>query len=273
MGCRATTLCLRDQYADLTVDELGGLLGSFQNSPPASSPVGLLVVRDPDPFTGANFQQIEGARLPRLGARTAEYGPVLPASKATPAEETGIACDRSHGFFRGRLYQIFMDTVPGVFSQQSGGYRGEETVDCDIFCRYSDNKGDSWSDLVRVNDDSGGFSQFLPRIAVDQTSGHVAISYCDASLDPNNTKIVLRLALSRDGGKTFCRSVRVSVGLTNAQITGDNGCGSYAANVLGDYLGLDFFSGRLFPVWADNSHSSVSPSYTELLIARLRVNY
>ncbi len=199
------TFSFGDQYADLTVDELGGLLGSFQNSPPASSPVGLLVVRDPDPFTGANFQQIEGARLPRLGARTAEYGPVLPASKATPAEETGIACDRSHGFFRGRLYQIFMDTVPGVFSQQSGGYRGEETVDCDIFCRYSDNKGDSWSDLVRVNDDSGGFSQFLPRIAVDQTSGHVAISYCDASLDPNNTKIVLRLALSRDGGKTFCR--------------------------------------------------------------------
>ena len=130
-----------------------------------------------------------------------------------------------------------------------------------------------------MNDNSGISSQFLPQICVDQTSGYLAISYADASEDPlgQNKQIVMKVALSRDGGKTFSRCFRVSVGLTESLLASDNPCEYSERNVLGDYLGLDFHSAQIFPVWADNSapfgYPGSGPKDTELYTARLKVSY
>ena len=43
--------------------------------------------------------------------------------------------------------------------------------------------GATWSNPVRVNDDAGTNSQFLPFIALDQTTGYIAVSWYDCRND------------------------------------------------------------------------------------------
>jgi hypothetical protein len=111
-----------------------------------------------------------------------------------------------------------------------------------------------------VNDDSGTNSQFLPRIAVDQTTGNIAVSWYDARNDAGsgssgstnsiaNDDAQLYATVSTDGGVSFQPNVRVSTGTSNAG-TASNGID------YGDYTGLDFYNGHFYPVWADNSNST-----------------
>src|SRR5258706_3336660 len=53
----------------------------------------------------------------------------------------------------------------------------------DIRVRFSSDDGGSWSGTQKVNTDRTKNSQFLPRIAVDQTSGRVGMSWYDARND------------------------------------------------------------------------------------------
>ena len=46
--------------------------------------------------------------------------------------------------------------------------------------------GAAWSAAIRVNDDATTRSQFLPRIALDQATGHVAVIWYDCRNIPGN---------------------------------------------------------------------------------------
>src|SRR5207245_2847297 len=82
----------------------------------------------------------------------------------------------------------------------------------------STNNGATWSSRVRVNDDTigNGKSQFLPRIAIDQTSGNIAVSFYDCRNSPGNTTTELWATISADGGATFLPNVKVSAGVSSA---------------------------------------------------------
>ena len=98
-----------------------------------------------------------------------------------------------------------------------------------------------------VNDDGSGRSQFLPRIAVDGSSGFVGVSWYDARNDSDNARVQVYAAVSGDGGATFGANVRVSDGMSVHRVGWNLDFGGYA--------GLAFFGGSLFPVWVDNSVS------------------
>src|SRR5262249_13135790 len=85
--------------------------------------------------------------------------------------EANLAWDHSSGAHRGRVYLSYTDESP------SG------SNNTDIMLRYSDNNGTSWSPAVKVNDDTGSNSQFLPDLAVDQSNGNLAIGWYDCRND------------------------------------------------------------------------------------------
>jgi hypothetical protein len=128
------------------------------------------------------------------------------------------------------------------------------SYDTDINVRYSDDSGTNWSAPVRVNDDpvGNGKSQFLPRIALDQTSGFIAVSFYDCRNSVSNNTTEFWAAVSTNGGASFLPNVKVSAGVSSALATGALG----NKFDYGDYSGLTFFGGVFYPCWADNSNST-----------------
>ena len=76
----------------------------------------------------------------------------IPAQNSRSIDaEANLAWDTSGGVHNGRLYMVYVDEVPV-----------NESNDTDIFVRYSDDNGATWSARIRVNDDATTRSQFNP---------------------------------------------------------------------------------------------------------------
>ena len=107
------------------------------------------------------------------------------------------AVDRSYGPYRGRLYVVYTDVRFGS---------------PDILLRYSVDRGDTWSEPVRVNDDApgNGAEQGLASIAIDG-NGHVQVQFLDRRADPGpEVRVAVTLATSTNGGVSFGPNIRVS---------------------------------------------------------------
>ena len=101
-----------------------------------------------------------------------------------------------------------------------------------------------------MNDDSTTTSQFDPRMAVDQTTGNIAVSWYDRRADPSaDQKTRFYAAVSRDGGATFSANIRLESGQSNATLCP-------CENQYFDFTGLAYYGGVFYPAWADNSSSS-----------------
>jgi len=154
--------------------------------------------------------------------------------------EAGLAWDRSTGPNRGRVYLVYTD-APTVGS-----------TDTNIFVVRSDDMGTSWSVPVRVNDDTGVNSQFLPHLSLDQSNGMLAVSWYDARDSALNNTARYYGAFSSDGGATFGPNFPISTGTSNQA----NSQAALKKTDYGDYTGNAFVNGRLVPAWADNSNST-----------------
>jgi Neuraminidase (sialidase) len=94
--------------------------------------------------------------------------------------------------------------------------------DVNIFLRYSDNNGASWSAPIQINDDSTLTSQFMPRMDVDQSTGDIYVAWYDARLDTaSNRAVNIYAAVSSDGGLTFSPNIRVSQEESDVAIPGN----------------------------------------------------
>lgn len=162
--------------------------------------------------------------------------------------EPGLAWDRSGGPHTGRVYLIYTQEVKN------------ESDNTDIMLRYSDDNGTTWSDALRVNDDNTVNSQFLPKIALDQTTGKIAIAWYDSRNDmgmggPGDTNGIPNDdaqfwgAFSTDGGVTATTNFQISAGTSNSHDS-TNGID------YGDYTGISFYGGVAYPAWSDNSNST-----------------
>jgi hypothetical protein len=154
------------------------------------------------------------------------------------------------GPHNGRVYAIWTQEV------------GNESDDFDIMFQYSDDDGATWTPAIRLNDDAGTNSQGNPAIAVDQTTGNVAVSWYDARNDlgdggsddtdgiPNDDTQIWATH-STDGGVTIAPNFRVSEGTSNSsiEVTG-------SGFNFGDYTHVAFDSGIFYSAWSDNSNST-----------------
>lgn len=135
-----------------------------------------------------------------------------------------LMMDNSGGVNDGNLYCLFAD--------QRAGER-----DTDIFMIRSTDKGATWSEAKRVNQDGAGAHQFFPWLAVDQATGDLfAVYYDRRGLSGFETNVFV--AWSRDGGVTW-RERRVNREVIDMQPKG----------FFGDYNNIAAQSGRVVPVW------------------------
>lgn len=226
------------QFGDIAVGPGGQVTVTYQSN------TAIFTNTDTDGLGSGGF----GSQVNVTATNVAKFDAIPPQSSRTIDAEANLAYDRSGGPNNGRLYLSYTNEQP------------DESGDTDIFVRSSDDSGANWSAATQVNDDSTTNSQFLPEIAIDQTSGLAAVTWHDARNDagaggPGDTNGTANDdaqfwgTASDDGGATWAPNVQISAGTSNAAAAG-------SGVDYGDYTGSDFTNGTLHPVWADNSNST-----------------
>jgi len=106
--------------------------------------------------------------------------------------------DISDGPHSGRVHVAYMDDTA------SNGM--------DLFYKFSDDGGVTWSTRVRLNDDPTGvdIDQFHPWLAVNPDTGDVAVMFYDRRLDPGNLWMDVYWTHSSDGGATWSPNERIT---------------------------------------------------------------
>ena len=220
-------------YGDIAVGPQGQVMVVYQQTNTGTGPSQIYTNVDPDGLGPLPF----AAQGIPLTSNVGDYDYIPAQAHRSIDAETGLAWDRSGGLHDGRVYLVYTD-APAVGS-----------ADTNIFVKFSDDNGSTWSAGLQVNDDNTNRSQFLPRIAIDQTTGTVAVTWEDARNDPNNLNGQVFGAISTDGGQRFSANFQISAGASSGAAAG----GAYD---LGDYTALAFQSGTFMPGWADNSNST-----------------
>lgn len=232
-------------FGDIAIGPAGEVMVTYENPSGGQGPANILVHTDADGLGAGGFGAAVTATTTNVGGF--DFLPAQPQRSVDA--EPGLAWDRSGGVNNNRVYLVYSDEAP------------DESNDFDVFVRWSDNDGATWSAPVQVNDDVGTNSQMLPKIAVDQTSGVVGVAWYDARGDTGggpsatdidgtaNNDVTLFASWSTDGGATWAPNIAVADAPTNGYAT--NG-----GQELGDYIGLAFHAGVMYPSWADSSNST-----------------
>lgn len=137
------------------------------------------------------------------------------------------------------------------------GQPGINAGDPDIYMSKSTNKGLTWSNPSRINQDSinNGRDQWFPWIAADPMTGKLACVFYDSRNFSNNDMAETFVAISDNGGQTWT-DFKVSDFAWAA-----DGIVGFASYYAGDYLSIDIQSGQVYPVWSDN-HTGNILAYT-----------
>ena len=232
-------------FGDIAVGPSGQVLVAYQTTGTAEGPSSIFVSLDPDGLGPAGFGQPVLVTTTGVG----DYDTIPAQPERHIDANASLAYDTySASPHFGRVYLAYTEESPN------------ESQNTDIQLRFSDNHGASWSAPVRINDDDTTRSQFLPRVAVDPTSGLLAASWYDCRNDDGlagpgnrsagaNNDAQFYASVSFDGGEHWAPNVRVSTG-TSTESASPN------PSDFADYTALTFYNGTFQPVWADNSNST-----------------
>ncbi|HYV92349.1 MAG TPA: hypothetical protein VE978_11215 [Chitinophagales bacterium] len=153
-------------------------------------------------------------------------------------------CDLSNSPYHGTIYINWTD-------QRNG------SANTDVFIAKSTDNGNTWSDAVKVNDDTTQTNQFMSWMDVDQTDGVIYVVFYDRRNYVNKNTDVF-LAYSTDGGSTF----------TNVKISEDLFSPS-ASVFLGDYTNISAYDGKVVPIWTREDGGQTSVWTAQIDIATL----
>lgn len=231
-------------YGDIAIGPSGQVMQACNLTESGQGGGKVFASVDPDGLGPANF----GDRVLVSQTHVGGFDFIPPQPDRSVDAEVGLAWDRSGGAHNGRVYAIYARELKN------------ESNDTDIYVRYSDDNGATWSEGVRVNDDNTQNSQFLPKLALDLTTGNLAAVWYDARNDVGtggagdtdgvpNDDAQFWGAFSTNGGVSFSPNLQISAGTSNAQAA-HNGID------YGDYTGLSFYGGVAHPGWSDNSNST-----------------
>ena len=217
------------------------------------------------------------------GSATQNFSTSAPSSPVGIGPNLVMAADNTLGSFspyEGRIYAAFV----GYYNIKIDGYQNPAS-NTDIFLEYSDDAGRSWVFAGAVNnlssqtdgyseslanpdstDQVTGRTQFMPTIAVDQSTGTVVVAYRDASYDASNARTATDVVTSIDGGNTWSPVTYVNpqqtaidaitgktvvIGPMTDNQSGDDGQrdGTYG---YGNQMGLTVNDGQILVAWAGN---------------------
>jgi hypothetical protein len=234
----------RGDYGDTAVGPRGQVMVIYQDQTSGQGGARIYTALD------ANGLKAGGFADPRFLARTRVGGfDYIPAQPDRSVDaEANLGWDRSGGPHTGRVYAVWTQETPN------------ESDNMNIMFQYSDNNGATWTPAARLNHDHTVTSQFNPSIAVDQSTGDVAVSWYDCRNDlglgglgdtdgiPNDDAQIWA-TYSTNGGVAFAPNFRVSAGTSNA-------ADAQSSFDYGDYTHAAFASHLFYPAWSDNSNST-----------------
>jgi hypothetical protein len=230
-------------YGDTAVGPGGQVIVTYQKATNGQGGADIYTAVDPDGLNSAGFN------TPTLVAHTHVGGfDAIPAQPdRTIDAEANLAWDRSGGAHNGRAYLVWTQETPG------------ETDNTDIMLQHSDDNGATWSPAIKVNDDRTANSQYDPSIALDESTGALALSWYDTrndlgtggSGDTNgipNDDFQIWATDSTNGGASVAPNFQVSRGTSTA-------ADANSSFDIGDYTHAAFVGGTFWPAWSDNSNS------------------
>lgn len=150
-----------------------------------------------------------------------------------------IACDNSYGPHRGRLYLVYASNNPSGNGNKP-----------DIFCRYSDDGGTTFSAAKVVNDDPNSTSNhnWFPAIWCEKNTGRLYISWLDTRDCPTSDSSLV-YATYTDDGVTFAPNQKISNKKMKINCTSCGGGGT--PMYLGDYNGVTANPKTSMLAWTD----------------------
>jgi len=136
-----------------------------------------------------------------------------------------LQIDRSGGVNNGTLYLTWSDQRKGA-------------NDTEVWFSISKDKGRTWSEPIRVNQDATNTHQFMATMTVDQSNGHLHWLFYDRSRAKltNETEVVW--VRSTDGGTSF-----------EQQWISDRPFVPNARVFFGDYIAIAACKNKVAPVW------------------------
>ncbi|MCW8803030.1 MAG: glycoside hydrolase, partial [Ignavibacteriaceae bacterium] len=152
-----------------------------------------------------------------------------------------ITADQSNGPNRGRLYLVYAKNDPPANGNKP-----------DIFCRYSDDMGATWSDPpVKVNDDvnTANNHQWHPSIWCDTQSGRLFVKWMDTRDTPTSDSAYIYASYSDDGGVNWATNQRMSNQKMKIDCTTCGGGGS--PRYQGDYDAIISRDNQALAMWTD----------------------
>lgn len=117
-----------------------------------------------------------------------------------------LAIDKNSG----RLYAVWADWRNGIGCLSSDDFEYNTfAINNSVYLEYSDDKGATWSSIVRVDDDNSGGDQGFPSIAIDD-DGIVYVAFLDHRDNRDLPQFDVYFARSFDRGRTFSKNIRVN---------------------------------------------------------------
>lgn len=157
-----------------------------------------------------------------------------------------ILCNLNAPNFKDRLYINWTDTRNG---------------DADIFLKYSDDGGETWSNDIRVNNDSieNGADQFSNNFSIDAVTGDLYIVFYDKRNSRTGAFLDVYVAKSKDGGNHW----------TNYRVTSKPFPAPGKSVFFGDYIDIDAFNDVVIPIFTtnDNGQFNVYASRLDLRLS------
>jgi len=214
----------------------------------ANGSVSIAAATDGTHFSRA--QIVAAAAVPYLRPCRGFYVQIRAQPDRCISSTPAIAVDRTRGPFAGRVYVSF-----GATWQRQ-----------DAFVAVYDSRLDRVGGLAggRVNpEESGAYSdQFMPSVAVDQSSGRVWVCYYDTSRDARGRRARYSCSASDDGGQTWAFPIAAASADSNETRKRAN-----RGNGYGDYEGIVAAGGLAHPIWTDSR--SLRPRKEEIYTAVL----
>jgi hypothetical protein len=137
----------------------------------------------------------------------------------------------------GEVYVVFDSNPVGV-------------DESDLFFTRSIDRGLTWSDPVRLNDDSTLNDQFMPAMSI-APDGTIAVIWYDRRNDPHNLNFDVYLTTSKDGGRTWAPNKRINSVTSQVPPLGPN-FDALRPCYMGDYNDIAADQNGFYIAWGDN---------------------
>jgi hypothetical protein len=253
-----------------------GTVGSFSSYTPGCStpggnqlpPVGTGLAVGPTGKVvmayGSRYEPTTSDRLIYINLDTDGLGPSQPTTGCTAQIQVKmeyfhqILAQPDRRIFRVPVLAWDRDSSSPHYNRKYLAFTDTQTTnttdqDTDIYVMSSDDdSGVTWSPRLRVNDASTK-SQFFPGIAVDQATGLVAVSWYDCRNDSSNQYTEFFAAVATDGFASQPRNFQLN---PTASYSHQSNCFSSTVMNYGDFSGLAYYGGYLFPAWCSFANTS-----------------